>query len=43
MLKNPAEYEKDVSTAKIALISRQGSPVSLTGVSAVYTQKNLND
>jgi hypothetical protein len=34
MLKNPAEYERDTSSAKRTVISRQVSPDSLLGMSA---------
>jgi hypothetical protein len=36
MLKNPAEYKRDTSSAKFMAISRQVSSVTLPSVSAGY-------
>jgi hypothetical protein len=43
MLKKPAEYERNVSSAKFATISRQVSPDSLLGVYAGICQRALVD
>jgi len=43
MLKNPAEYERDILSAKFTVISRQVSPDSLLGVSAGICQRALVD
>jgi hypothetical protein len=41
MSKIPAEYERDISSAKFAAISRQVSPDSLLGASAGICQRAL--
>jgi hypothetical protein len=41
VLKNPAEYERDISSAKFTAISRQLSPESLHGISAGIFQRAL--
>jgi hypothetical protein len=40
MLKNPAEYERDILLAKFTTISRQVSPNSLLGVSVGICQSS---
>jgi hypothetical protein len=41
MIKNPAEYERDNSSAKITAIYCQVSPASLLGVPASVCQRAL--
>jgi hypothetical protein len=43
MLKNPAEYERDISLAKFTATSLQVSPDSLLGVSAGICQRAVVD
>jgi hypothetical protein len=43
MLKNPAEYEIYISSAKLTAIPRQVSPDSLLGVSAGTCERALVD
>jgi hypothetical protein len=43
MLKNPAKYERDISSAKFTATSRQDSPHSLLSVSADNCQGALVD
>jgi hypothetical protein len=43
MIKNPADYERNTSSAKFKAIYLEFSPVSLPGVSAVYCQTALVD
>jgi hypothetical protein len=43
MLKNPAEYKIDISSAKFTANSLQLSPDSLLGVSAGICQRTLMD
>jgi hypothetical protein len=43
MLKNPAEYEGDIWSAKFTAISSQVSPSSLSDVSAGYYQEGMVD
>jgi hypothetical protein len=43
MLKNPAEYERDIYSAKFTAISHQVSPNSLVYVSAGICQRALVD
>jgi hypothetical protein len=43
VLKNPAEYERDISSSKFIAISRQVTPDSLLGVSAGVCQRSVVD
>jgi hypothetical protein len=43
MLKKPAEYERDTSSAKYMVISRKDSTDSLIGIPAGYFQRALVD
>jgi hypothetical protein len=43
MLKDHAEYERDTSSAKFTVTSRQVTPASLPGVSTDYCQRALVD
>jgi hypothetical protein len=43
MLKNPAEYDRNTSSAKLTTISHQVSPVLLPDVSAGYCLRALVD
>jgi hypothetical protein len=43
MLKIPAEYERDISSAKVTAFSRHFPPDSLLGVAAGVCQRDLVD
>jgi hypothetical protein len=43
MLKNPTEYERDISSAIFTVISRQLSPALLLDICAGYCHRSLID